>query len=87
MKNIIGLFLLTLLICSNGCMTYDAVQRAQGKPYLSGIYYVDPPDNKKHPAFYALVPITVPLDIATSPFQGIFYGVTYYIGTGLGNTP
>ena len=87
MKNIIYLLLITLLISQSGCMTYDAVQRAKGKPYLSGISYVSPPDDKPHPGYYALLPLTVPLDVATSPFQGIFFGFWYLVISGEGGTP
>ena len=40
-----------------------------------------------HPAYYFLLPLTVPVDIATSPFQAIYFGWEYFVITGLGNTP
>jgi hypothetical protein len=61
--------LVALLISSNGCMTYSAVQEGKGKwNVVTGHKPSEP-----HPACYALVPLTVPLDVATSPIQLIYY--------------
>lgn len=50
-------------------MTYSAVQEARGKE--NTVTGHEP--EKPHPAYYALVPLTVPADIATSPVQlGIY---------------
>ena len=53
----------------NGCMTYGAIQRAKGK---SGPFESDKKqkaDGKPHPEYYRLLPLTIPADIVTSPFQ------------------
>ncbi len=67
MKTIIGLLLIALLLSTNGCMTNATVQRAKGQQ----LYWSDAPDNTPHPAYYAFLPLTIPLDIATCPIQGI----------------
>jgi hypothetical protein len=46
------------LIAMTGCMTSGTVKKAK---------------NEDKPGYYALLPLTVPADIATSPFQGIWY--------------
>ena len=77
-RTIGNLFPLVLLLTLNGCMTNSAVDRAKGtssRGYPSGtgetIHYqmhVQP-----HPAYYALLPLTIPADVATSPFQLGYY--------------
>jgi hypothetical protein len=86
MKTITSFLLIALLITSNGCMTYTSVHRAEGTKYWS----INGPEitpSKPEPGYYALLPLTVPADIVTCPFQGIWYGLVYGIGTGLGSTP
>jgi hypothetical protein len=68
--------LIALLISSSGCMTYSAIQEAKGKE--NTVTGHDP--EKPHPACYALVPLTVPADIATSPVQLMVY-LFLYVGT------
>lgn len=81
--------IIILLIISNGCMSYDVSKRAKGyQGHISGFY----PDNEKpgktKPVYYVLLPITVPLDIATSPIQGIYFVKCYFDALGgLGATP
>ena len=70
-KTIPFFVLAVLLFSSNGCMTYSAVQEAKGK--WNGVIGHQP--SEPHPACYALVPLTVPLDVATSPIQLIYYVV------------
>ena len=65
MKTITSLLLISLLVSSNGCMTYCTVKRAKGEQ----IGWSDAPDERRHPAYYCFVPLTVPFDIATSPIQ------------------
>ena len=69
MKFISMFSLVALLLSSSGCMTYSTVQEARGK---WNVVIGHQPD-KPHPACYALVPVTVPLDVATSPIQLIYY--------------
>lgn len=42
---------------------------------------------KPCPAAYAFLPLTIPLDIATSPFQLIGLGLEAWFISGLGRTP
>ena len=73
MKVLIGTMFIALLVSANGCMTYSTVQEAQGHPenavWIGKNQPRPNPDNKPHPAYYLLTPLTVPADIATSPFQ------------------
>lgn len=66
--------LMALLVINNGCMTYSTVQTARGEPpnFLPG-WRMEAHSPK--PAYYALVPLTVPLDIVTSPVQLIIFVV------------
>jgi|ERR1700722_14728163 len=75
-----SLLLVTLLVGSNGCMTYNTIQYAKGhpenamwltfrNPQKSPPHFVT--TTEAHPAYYALLPLTVPIDIATSPIQYI----------------
>jgi len=67
----------TLVITQNGCMTYGAIQHAKGKP---GVFDSDKntkPDGKPHPEYYRLLPLTVPADIVTSPFQLFFWNLVH----------
>jgi hypothetical protein len=69
MKIFCAILFLTLLVCSNGCMTYSSVQRAKGEHnVVTGHTPTEP-----QPGYYALLPLAVPADIATSPFQLIIY--------------
>ena len=71
---IISMFLLVvLLISSSGCMTYSAVQEAIGKDNSVTGHQPEEP----HPGCFALLPLTVPADIATSPVQLIIYVALY----------
>jgi len=69
MKTVSTILLFALLFGSNGCMTYSAVKRAKGEQ--NGV--MGWPAKEPQPGYYALVPLTVPADIATSPFQLIIY--------------
>jgi hypothetical protein len=71
MKAIRSLLLLFLLLNMSGCMTYSTVQRAKGD---YNVVTGHKPD-EAHPGYYALIPLTVPLDVATSPIQLIYYVV------------
>jgi len=77
MKAIIFCLMLGSLMSSTGCMTYSAVQRAEGKPNAwSG---ADDP-TKAYPAYWTLLPLTVPADIVTSPIQLVIYLAVRYGG-------
>ena len=78
LKIIRGLFLLGLLASLDGCMTNAAINHARGTSslgYNSGsgevIHYKI--HSQPHPVYYGLLPLTVPADIVTSPFQLGYY--------------
>lgn len=78
--------LVQIVLLTNGCMTYTSVQKARGKPYYNfNLLGVTPSEPK--PAYYAIVPVTVPLDVITCPFQGIWFGCQCLTIEGLGTTP
>jgi hypothetical protein len=65
-------------------MSYNAVALGRGKPYYDPHFcYVEPPDQKPQPGYYAVLPLTVPMDAATLPFQGIMYGVMCFSASAL----
>jgi hypothetical protein len=68
-KTIYHFLLIGLLSLSNGCMTYSSIQKAKGD---QNVVTGDNPD-APHPQYYALLPLTVPLDVATSPIQLVIY--------------
>lgn len=72
----IGLALLVLLVGSNGCMTQSAIQYGMGHPEnawmdnkFDSISLRPDPDAKPHAVYYFLVPVTIPADVVTLPFQ------------------
>ena len=73
-----GLFLLALLFALNGCMTNAAMQHATGTSTLGypsgsgGVTHYEL-HSQPHPAYYGLLPLTIPADIITSPFQLGYY--------------
>jgi hypothetical protein len=73
MKIVAISLLVTLLLGSNGCMTYSAVQQATGKPNRFTGHQPD----ASHPGYYALLPVTVVGDIVTSPVQLAGLGCLY----------
>jgi hypothetical protein len=83
-SKIISLFLLfALLVSSNGCMTQSAVKCAEGKSHEAwinngfGSGYIGGDEPKPNPCYYLLLPLTIPADIVTSPFQLIGLGLAY----------
>ena len=79
MKAVRSLLLLALLLAMSGCMTYSTVQRAKGEHnVVTGHSPTEP-----HPGYYALLPLAVPADIATSPFQLFFYAYLHLSGADL----
>jgi hypothetical protein len=86
MKSYTIFLLIALLVGSNGCMTASSIRHAKAQTHQDdkGAVIVD---KKSHPAYYALLPLTVPLDIATCPFQALWICWEHYIIEGLGTTP
>jgi hypothetical protein len=72
-----GGLLTALLICSNGCMTANTIQEAEGhSERTQWIQFGRPatptpshPPTKPHPAYFALLPLTITADVAFSPVQ------------------
>ncbi len=75
MKTNISLLLIALLVSSNGCMTYSAVQEANGRHdkavRMGQSSYGH--DDKSHPGYYFLMPLTIPGDVAFSPFEAVWW--------------
>jgi hypothetical protein len=69
MKAIFTILWFALFLSTNGCMTYSTVKCAKGEenPVMGR------PGGDPQPGQYALLPLTVPADIVTSPFQLIYY--------------
>jgi hypothetical protein len=68
MMRIITHILGALLACSLcGCASIGAVAHARGSGKEG------PQTHPPRPAFYLLLPVTVPLDVGTLPFQGLVY--------------
>ena len=80
MKAICTILLFALLVSTNGCMTYSTVKRARGEenPVMGR------PAGEPQPGYYALLPLTVPADIVTSPFQLILIALVYASASGGG---
>ena len=79
-KALLSLSLVTLLVGANGCMSYSAIRDARGEQEKAQwLGEGKSSDNKSHPAHYAWLPLTVPADIATLPFQGFYFGFGYYM--------
>ena len=76
-------------IISHGGLNYVVQQKRSEKAEKmpsaaqSGPYYAF----KSCPGCYALLTVTVPLDIATCPFQLIGWGLATWFINGIGNTP
>ena len=72
--NLIKQCIMLALTCSClcGCITYSTIDAAKGSPRKHGNGEMVPAA-KPEPGYYWLVPLTVPADIVTSPFQGIWF--------------
>jgi len=67
-KSVTVFSLLALLLASNGCMTWSAIQDAQGHATKAVWKTSDSKsDDKSHPGYYFLLPLTIPADIAIAP--------------------
>ncbi len=78
MKSLLSFLLIAALSTSTGCITATAVEKAEPKQRRNT-------ETKEvetipgHPCYYALLPLSIPADIATSPFQLI--GLMFYAFT------
>jgi hypothetical protein len=85
----VSLGLIALLAGLNGCLTYKTIGRAQGT--ATGSFFLPTKSvdadgeivhlDKPRPGYYAFLPLTIPVDIVTSPVQGIFI-LCYVAGGG-----
>ena len=85
MKALVGIMCIALLVSLNGCMTDSAIQEAEGHPELARSDWSQfgrpatpspsQPPPKPHPAYYALLPLTIPADIALYPVQAFAWFV------------
>lgn len=83
MKGFCWLVLLVTVMSTSGCITYSTVQRAKGQEnIITGNQPAEP-----RPGYYALVPLTVPLDVATSPAQLAAAGWLYLVVAITGDGP
>ncbi len=76
-KTLVSLLLIALVIGSNGCLTQSTIKYAEGNPTYAWIGAPSgdvAPDNTPKPAYYALLPLTIPADIVTAPIQVVGYG-------------
>jgi len=85
----IGNVILSAALCTllSGCITYSTVQEAEGRPenamWVWGHNQLDPnSESKPQPAYYALMLLSVPADIATAPVQVVILTVGAIIVTG-----
>jgi hypothetical protein len=90
LRTLTSLLLATLIIGTNGCMTQGAIKYAQGHPDQAWIKTlsnspISKSDYKPHPAYYVLLPLSVPADVATSPFQLIGFGYFEFMGYAMRN--
>jgi hypothetical protein len=90
-RTLTSLLLIALIIGANGCMTQSAVKYGNGHPDKAWInnkfdtaYLAPDPNTKPHPAYYALIPLSFPADVATSPFQLIVAVIDSFLA-GVGN--
>jgi hypothetical protein len=63
---IFALILIAFVITSNGCITRTVIRNAKGVDKYGW------PTGETNGVYYALIPLTVPADMVTSPFQ-LFY--------------
>jgi hypothetical protein len=77
MKYVLTILLFVLFISSNGCMTNSAVQEAKGHhqsaSWMWRTDYSTPDDNKSHPGYYFLIPLTFPADVVISPIELVWW--------------
>jgi hypothetical protein len=80
-KIIVSILLAALLVSSNGCMTQSAIKYAEGQSHQAwinngfGSGYIGGDQPKPNPCYYFLLPLTIPADIVTSPFQLLGLGL------------
>jgi hypothetical protein len=76
MKGTLPLYFAIGLLATNGCISSRLVND-KAKSHME--FNVDTEQNKQvdgQPAYYALLPLTVAGDVATSPFQLVWYCFT-----------
>jgi hypothetical protein len=81
MKVMLYLSLFGLLVLSGGCMTSATLDSAHGSAQTNEKGEVVA-DAKSKPGYYALLPLTIPADIATFPFQLCYVWWSFEFGNG-----
>ena len=73
MKTITLLAFVSLMLCSTGCISTKTVQKAQSTYTVTHKNEDGKVVEEKRArwGYYCLMPITVPLDVATAPFQAV----------------
>jgi hypothetical protein len=62
-------FLAVALLSTSGCISNAVHAKAQGAVNRRSADQVRPGDGEPKPAYYALLPLTIPLDIGLSPIE------------------
>jgi len=81
MRPFICLLLSLILLCESSCATHKVIEKERGP-----VTWRNKDDNGKEvipfpvhdtpkPGYYCLLPLSVPFDVATSPFQLAIWGV------------
>jgi len=74
MNRIIAFFLAATMVATSGCISTHVVKH-KAKAHTEYDPATDVHNSVEgQPGFYALLPLTLPADIATYPFQLIFFG-------------
>jgi hypothetical protein len=83
-KTLIALWVIALLLVSNGCVTQSTIKYAEGHPDQATLCQQSPPEHPEpQPGYYALLPVAVPIDIVLSPayvVAGIGAGIWFISG-------
>ena len=78
MKSLFQNLLILFLLASSGCMTAKVVEKAKPEQRWNS-ETKERETQPGHPGYYALLPLSIPADIVTSPFQLI--GIMVYAFT------
>jgi hypothetical protein len=72
--SLLPLSLFLLLVPSSGCITCAVRDKAAAQTHQEDCGKVIV-DQKPRLAYYALLPLSFPADVATSPIQAVYFGV------------
>jgi len=76
MMRFLSVFLATLSILFSGCATLNVANEAKGETVMKDgkVDHIE----QGHPELYLLVPIALPIDIATFPIQAIWFFTCFH---------